>query len=577
VTRHFFYFIGCTTRNRLRRQLRRLRSPRYAVAALAGLAYFFFLFGPWAGGDAGTASGPHFLNAARSLGPLFVGSFAAWWWLWGGHRRGLVLTPAETHLLVPAPLTRGELVRFKILQAQVPILFSVAIGAFVTRGTALPWPARVASLWVLLATLHQHQIAASLVHAAAGEQGRLGVRRQLVPLLFFTVGFATVGWAVVRAAFDISAAATLEFAVQRLAGVMDEPAPRIVLTPFRLLLAPLLATSFGTWLPAFLLALGVLGAHYFWVQRTNSAFEETAAREGEQAAARLAALHSGDLARLRFSAGDRPARLARPLLPLAATGLPAGAVFWKNLVYAQRAVRPTAVLALMSLGVLILTPLLLSSVSVDQGLWRAGMAFVAIGAFVSVAGPFGIRNDLRMDLRHIELLRTLPLAGPDLVAAEIAAAVAAVTALQLPLLAAGILLLSASGQLAFAHTILAAVLAVPLLAALNSLSVTVQNAIVLLYPGWIRIGEHGAGGMETVGQNLLNLIATMLLLGLAAVPPLLVGGAVGAPLMLVSPLLALPVAVLATVVAVGAEVFVCTRWLGRLYDRTDPVVAGLLR
>lgn len=576
MTRHFLYFMGCATRNRLRRQLRRLRSPRYAVAALAGLAYFFFLFGPWAGGDAGSASGPHFLNAARSLGPLFVGGLAAWWWLWGGHRRGLVLTPAETHLLVPAPLTRGELVRFKILQAQVPILFSVVIGAVVTRGTVLPWPARVASLWVLLATLHQHQIAASLVHAAA-EQGRLGVRRQLVPLLFFTVGFATVGWAVVHAAFDIRAAASIEFAVHRLAGLVAEPAPRIVLTPFRLLLAPLLATSFGTWLPAFLLALGVLAAHYVWVQRTNSAFEETATREGEQAASRMAALNSGDLARLRFSGADRPARLARPLLTLAATGMPAGAVFWKNLVYAQRAIRPTAVLALMSIGLLVLTPLLVSSGSIDKALWRAGIALVALGAFVSVAGPFGIRNDLRMDLRHIELLRTLPLAGPDLVAAEIAAAVAAVTVLQLPLLAGGVLLLSASGQLAFAHTILASVLAIPLLAAINSLSVTVQNAIVLLYPGWVRIGEHGAGGMETVGQNLLNLIATVLFLGLAAVPPLLVGGAVGAPLVLVSPLLAVPVAVLATVVAVGAEVFVCTRWLGRLYDRTDPVVAGLLR
>ena len=55
------------------------------------------------------------------------------------------------------------------------------------RGTGLPWILRLLSVGVLLATLHLHQIAASLVHAAADEHGRQGLRRNIVPLTLFGI------------------------------------------------------------------------------------------------------------------------------------------------------------------------------------------------------------------------------------------------------------------------------------------------------------------------------------------------------------------------------------------------------
>jgi hypothetical protein len=301
VTRHFLYFIGRSTRNRVGRQLRRLRTPRYALAALAGVAYFWIIFGGGPFGAQDHAMGEAYISTARSVGPLFVAVLAAWWWLWGGHRAGLVLTPPETHLLVPAPLPRAAVVRFKILQAQVPIAFSAALGVLLTQGSLLAWPARYLSLWSLLATLHMHQIAASLVHAAADEHGHRGLRRHAVPLVLFVIAIATLLVALTRAAADIRADPGFDAAIQRLAGLAEEPGPRVVLAPFRLVLAPLTAASLEAWLPAFLLALVVLAAHYVWVQRTDAAFEETAAAEGERRARRAADAQAGGLARLHFA------------------------------------------------------------------------------------------------------------------------------------------------------------------------------------------------------------------------------------------------------------------------------------
>jgi ABC-2 type transport system permease protein len=574
VTRHFLYFTVCSARNRLFRQLRRLRTPRYGLAALAGLAYFYFIFGGW---NAPSAGAPDYLGAARAVGPLILGLLAAWWWLWGGHRRGLVLTPEETHLLVPAPIRRRDIVRFKIMQAQIPIFFSALLGALLTRASVLPWPLRFLSLWVMLATLHQHQIAASLVHAAAEGHGRGALRRHRVPLIIVTLALVALAAAVVRAAIEIRAASSIEFAFSRLVGIMAEPAPRIALAPFRLLLDPLLAASFAAWLPAFLIALAVLGGHYLWLQRTDAAFEESAALQGEQAAARIAAVRSGGLSRLRFSRLDRPARLSRPLLNLPPVGQPAYAVFWKNIVYMQRAIRPLTVLVAVAAMLALMTPALLSSGTPQQALHRGGLALLLLSGVAAVVGPLVIRNDLRMDLPHSEALRTYPLRGRDLVVAEISAAVMSITVVQLPLAIAGVVALTAAGTLSPVYGLLALLLAVTVLPPLCALAVAIQNTLVLLYPGWVRVGEHGSGGMEAIGQNLLTLVGSLLLLALCAIPPLLVAGAVGGPLVLLSTTLAVPAALLAAAAAVSAEVWLLSRWLGRLYDRTDPVAAGLLR
>lgn len=572
MTGHFAYFIGCTIRNRLVRQVRRLRSPRYAIAALLGALYFFFIFGGWAVDE---DMGATWVRMGRSIAPLMIALFASWWWLWGGHRHGLALTPAETHLLLTAPLKRAQLIRFKIMQAQPAILFSAMIATLVVRGTGLPWILRLLSVGVLLATLHLHQVAASLVHAAADEHGRQGLRRNIVPLTLFGIALLTLIGSLLSAVPDIRASGSLIEAFGRLAAMLEEPGPRIVLAPFRLLLAPALAPSASAWLTPFAGACALLLAHYWWVVRTDAAFEEAAAEEGQRRETMRTAVRAGGFSRLKFAQRDRSKKIASPWLPLSYGGRNAYAIFWKNILYTQRSARPTR-LVVMAVSIVFILAVSTGDVAVD-GMRFVAFVLLALAAALSAFGPFAVRNDLRMDLKHIEQLRTYPVRSRDLVAAEIAAATVSLTAPQLLLLIAGVGMLAAGGAPGPVTAVLLVLAALVVLPVINALALLIQNALALLYPSWIRIGEQDAAGMEVVGQNMIVMFGTMLLLAIAAVPPLTAGGLVGAPLTMVMGEAAVLPGAAAALLAAGAEVALLTVWLGGLYERTDPVAAGLLR
>jgi ABC-2 type transport system permease protein len=575
VIRHFAYFIGRTVRNRAMRQTRRMQSPRYAIAALVGMLYFFFIFA-MPSADAGTMGGT-WIRAGRVAGPLLLGLLAAWWWLWGGHRFGLMLTPAETHLLLPAPLTRVQLVRFKIMQAQPALLFSAVFGTLVTRGTGLPWPLRLLSLWLLLATLHQHQIGASLVHAAAHDHGRRGLRRNAVPLALFGIAFMTLMWSLFGAVTDIRASGSLSDAAARVIALLEEPGPHIVLAPFRLLLAPTLATSAGAWLLPFATGCVVLLAHYVWVIRTDAAFEESAAAEGHRREVITTAVRSGGFSRVQFAQRDRSKKVAQPWLPLRSTGRSAYAIFWKNMLYAQRSIGTGR--SVIGIVIMVAVIVSLSSSGSDTGdmLRFVGVILLSIAGALTLFGPFAVRNDLRTDLKHVDQLRTYPVRSRDLVAAEVAAATVTVSVPQLVLLAAAIAIFAAIGVLGAGTAVLLAGTAVLVLPLVNALAVLIQNVLALLYPSWIRLGEQGGGGMEMVGQNMIVMIGTALLLAVCAIPPILAGALVGAPLAMLIGELAVLAGVAAAVLAAATEVVLLVHWLGGLYDRTDPVAAGLLR
>src|SRR5688572_18775429 len=142
-------YLACrSTRNGVVRQLRRLRTPRYAIALLLGLAYLWAI-----GVRPRTGSGPPDVSpgVVELLSAAGVTLAVLWTWIFGSERRALAFSRAEVTWLFPAPLTRSQLIRYKLLRGQFVVLFNVLLWTALLWGgwaATAPWR-RAAGIWVL--------------------------------------------------------------------------------------------------------------------------------------------------------------------------------------------------------------------------------------------------------------------------------------------------------------------------------------------------------------------------------------------------------------------------------------------
>jgi hypothetical protein len=614
-----FYTVA-SVRNRVRVQLRRLRSPRALVAVAAGATYvWWFLVRPVGERDApALLPGGTWAPRVVALGLTLL---AALWWLArpaggssagaapggrgaaGGPARALAFTPAEEHLLFPAPVSRRGLVRWKLWRAQIAILVNTLIWTVLLRGGGSEPGAwrRAAALWVLLSAIFLHRLGAALVTggwqaraaeaddaaadaalgiATGARRGRGGWRPwrlwRLAPAALFAAvaGALLAGAAAEQARLAVAWDFGLLAFLPALGRALDHPAARVALWPATTLTAPLFAATVGAaaWARAIGPAVALLALHYLWVLRTDTAVQEIALAAGERRRA------AGGTARDPLTAPTRPRRFARRRAPrLAPVGPPGVALVWKNLVAAARAVALARVLAMyvvVATGVLFVaarTPRLAEVAAVVAGVW---------GAMLVIAGPTWVRVDLRHDLVHLPFLRAAPLSGRAVVAAEVTASVLALTALQFA--AFGLLLAASFGARdGFGFDVeerLAGALALALaLPGINAALLTVHNGAALLFPAWVRAPAAGPRGIEGMGQNLVLTALTVAAATVILVPAATVGAAAwwgverltrGAA----GPWAYAPGAVVGTVVALLALVPVVA-WLGGVFDRTDPPAA----
>ncbi|NIN10320.1 MAG: hypothetical protein GTN62_03240 [Gemmatimonadales bacterium] len=574
--RLFAFLIGAGARNRVARQIARLKNPRYAVALVVGLAYFGYIFFGMGNGN-GDDEAPRAGRAAlEGIAPFVIAMFATWWWLRGGYESALAFSPAEVHFLFPAPLTRRSLIQFKLLRSQLAVVMSAVLLTVIVREGALPWYLRIVSFWAMLSALHFHQIVASLIRSNAAQQGSSGFYRTAIPIVIVGLAFIGLVWSVTAGLPDIRSAEGVADALRRLTSVLDRPVPRIALLPFQLVVAPVFAADLSSWLRAMPGAIVVLALHYVWVIRTEAAFEEGAARAGVKRAERIAAIRAGKAFSLAQSRTRRGQLLRFKLRP---TGPPARAIVWKNMLAFVGQLRPlTLVILLVGIGAVF------AVVVLSAGSWRSGVDAMAlmgviVAGMVTMFGPLGFRHDLRRDLEKVELLRTYPLSSHSLVAAELAATTITLTVVQFGCLAVTLLLLPFTSIPATQLPGILAIgaMAVVVLPAINALGIAIQNALALMFPGWLKIGADAPGGIEHMGQNILTILGTVFLLVVAMIGPLLIGAVVGGAM---APVLGVwagvPMASF-TWLALCGEVALLVWWLGGVYERLDPVEAGLLR
>jgi ABC-2 type transport system permease protein len=207
----------------------------------------------------------------------------------------------------------------------------------------------------------------------------------------------------------------------------------------------------------------------------------------------------------------------------------------------------------------------------------AGWFVITWAGAMAVIGPQWVRNDLRGDLLKLDLLRSYPVRGWSVVAAEVMASALVLTLIQVCLLVIGYLAFLGDEFMEpdLGGRTLLLLAAVVLLPGMNLLSMLIQNGTALLFPAWVRLGSGRPGGVEALGQNLLMMVVFVALLSLLLLLPLAIGG--GAFLLL-RPVIDEWAALPATVLILGTIAFeaaLLVEWLGRTFERIDPATAGI--
>jgi hypothetical protein len=554
------YLAARSVRNRLARQLRRLRTPRYAVALLLGLAYLWAVGVHQRPSPARADVSPQTVELLAAIGVLVV---VLWTWLFGADRRALAFSRAEVTFLFPAPLTRRALIQYKLLRGQFLILFNVLLWTFLLSGgwdATGPWR-RAGAIWVLLTVLALHRLGVALLRNSLLEHGRVAIKGRAATLALVALVGVMVAVDAVRAAPALQAAwdIGLEAFFAAAGEVAARPVPSALLFPFRLLVRPMLAESWGDWLRSMLPALGLLAVHYIWVMRSDAAFEESAA------AAALTRQRSGR----RGASASR--FVARRIPSLAPTGWPAGALLWKNLAAVVRTGRARTTLIGFTAAGLVITGLSIGGNSATLLEIVGWLAAMWAGLFL-ILGPQWVRNDLRSDLSRLAVLRSYPLRGRTVVAAEAAGSTTVLTAVELGLLGIAYLAFRGSEVIEPPAELRTAVLvaAVVFLPAINFLAMLIQNGVALVLPGWVRVGPDRPVGVEALGHNMLMMLGFVAVLAALLVVP---AAAAAGIFLELEPFTgwwaAVPAAAAALTVATLEARLLLSR-LGRVFEATDP-------
>ena len=565
MTGALVYLTVCSLRNRVARRVRRLKEPRYLAGAVAGSLYIYFAF---LRSQLRAVNRTPRASIASTLGRFSawagsVGALALWLvvvlrWVVPSARPPLQFTGAEVQVLFTAPLTRRRLLHYKLLRGQVAILFSSLI-AFLVGGRAAPSRISfVLGFFLLFSALRLHMMGVVLNRASLAEPGGRRRLRAWLPLAL-TIGASVVivfGLGIGLAPMMYQAtpdAIGAEFLRQTNTGLVGA-----MLWPTRSLVRPI----FSEWPWAFLRAVGpallVFALNYAWVLASDARLEDAAV--------------ASERRRSEGRSLPRTVAVRRAPFSLSAGGRPEIAILWKNVLMIGRH------LSLRNAVRLVAPLLAIAAVTAAHGsrhsggLTAAAIICLVCAAVAPLMGPQMMRNDLRSDLAHLPILKTWPLGGDAIIRGEILAPALLISGCSWLCVALALLLsigipipnLSQLDRLALAAT---AVIAIP---GVVIAQLVIHNGAAVLFPGWIVTGTSRPRGIEAMGQQMLLLAGTLLMLAAGLVPAALAAAVIGFPLRWLVGWSGLVPAAVAFLAVLLAESWLAIAGLGRVLDRTDP-------
>lgn len=564
-----------STRNRFISRLKQFKRPAFIIGlVISGLYFYFFLirnlflFGnpmdesPWS--SSGWFSDP---QLAESLGALVLLVIVLFMWLVPRKRAMLAFTEAEVAFLFPAPITRHGLIHFKLLRCQLGLLLSVLFLTVIS--SAVSGSGRIfyhaAGFWVILSTLNLHSVGASFTLTMLMDRG-LSTRKQRFAILTpVFAGLVVVGVWMVRTLPLLAAhplaniGAAADYGRQML---IFGPMP-ILLYPFRLIMGPFLATDASGMLHMLWPALLLLAAHYWWVIRSNVAFEEASVETSKKLAKKFAAMRAGD-----WQTPEEKYKGKRPPFRLAPVGHQSVALLWKNLIGAGREFTSRAwiMLAAVVPGILLMMWVM---ATLTSWLLVVNAFLVTLVLWSLLMGPLFLRHDFRQDLPQADMLKMYPMRGWQIALGEILAPALLLTTVQwlLLILLAVFLLLMGGSHLGYGRLVVIVFTPAILLPMFNLISWLIPNAIALLFPIWFRASKESACDIRAVTYQMIFAAGQFLVFTIALLP----AATVFFVLIKFVPNtgLTMPVAAVVAALVLAVEAALGVLLLGSLFERFD--------
>jgi len=507
-----------TLKNRTLQRLRMLREPRYLIGAIAGAAYFwFFLFRRSMAAHNSSSNPKVLILKTLSVSPVVADCAAVVLlllmitaWALPADSGGLEFTETEIAFLFPAPLRRRDILLYKIVRAQPQALFSALIM------TVLGWwrNGLFVGVWSAISVLGVYFTLVSL--------GRARLRLMHVGFLARLAGVAAIVaglvWIAKRelSTIDFRTLKNAPQVMNALSVPFHKPLIRTILFIPRLIASAAIPPSFA------MLAISVpivlaLGVGFFFIAAgLNVSFEEASIAASQKKAhrqQRVQGQRAGTF--VMFRRAPAPFKLQE-------TGAIEVAVVWKNMIALVRnsiawVVVFAAVLAFM---------LAVALWSHETTAYTAiGSMLIFMACFFPLMGPNVFSNDLRLDMPRLEVLKSYPISGERLIAAEIASPLLVISILEM-LFATSASIMMGLGQankwtkfIATPQFIVAVLLlTIPICA----VQLVIRNAIPVLFPAWAMRSKDEPRGFVMMGQRIVTLAGNLIVLAVALIPAAIV-------------------------------------------------------
>jgi putative ABC exporter len=536
-------------RGMARRQWRRLKTPKGLVLTLIGCAVFFV----WMASLSMSLSRP----PAELAGPAAerrVGAFGLMLLLLSLStaltNRGLYLPKNEIERLFSAPLSRAQLVRYRLMAGGMrSLLGGVVLGIFAAR--RMP-SAPLAFAGTLLAMQTLPVVNQLLAIGMGGLERHAAQRLRHLGQLGLLCGMAALAGLVFVLATDRPlstlplAGPWLEEALRARGGLLEHPwIDRALLpfTPWARMIAAEAAPAFAGW---FLVCLGV---HLLLIElcaRLPVDFRELSLSTSARAAARVARVRrGGGVAATRASSSA-----ARWRIPWLFGRGPAGALAWRKCAGMARKAKGAFWVALVALVFIMLFARLLVGDMEGEQRYMSPVLVAFLGTIYLCSG---LRFDFREELERMDVVRSWPLA-PTRVFVAMLLPEALLVAL---LVGAAVLLHSWLADAPLEHA-LGMALCLPMLV---FDWIAVDNIVFLFAP--VRTTPGQEGFFQNTGRRIVQMLLLFVLVG----PPLVLAGLahLGTRTALTSLTGCAPLAAMAAAYAAAALVLACSALLlGRL-------------